>query len=222
MGTKTKSKAVVKAKSNLPAVQNVARGFEDMEQEDFTMPYAKITQKLSPELEDDNISCKTGDILNSISKHNYGPELIFIPILFGRRRIKWIPRSDGGGMECGSRDGKSPDTGAKFSPFCADCEHSQWDNENSKPPSCDMYRVFPSIVLDGAKGKKKVEGGAKIIAISFAKSSALAGKGLLNNAKYNLLINKSVLYGIMSDCHIIFQIHFLNNMFTVSTDCFCA
>ena len=176
---KKKETAVVKHESNLPATTDIPLGFEDMEQEDFSLPYVKIMQPLSPEVDNDDIKAETGDLLNSLSGHNYGTDLIFIPVMFSRRRIKWLPRDDGGGMECGSIDGKIPDTGAKFAEVCSECKYSQWDNKTSTPPLCDMFRVFPSIIL----GLKPEFDGSKLVAISFARTNAVAGKKLLNTAR---------------------------------------
>lgn len=182
MPPKAKSKkdtAVVKHESNLPATTDAPLGFEDMDQEDFSLPYIKIMQPGSPEVDNDDIKADKGDLLNSLSNYNYGTGLIFIPILFSRRRIKWLPREDGGGIECGSIDGKAPDTGAKFSAECSSCVHSQWDNKTSTPPACDMFRVFPSIIL----GLKEEFDGSKLVAISFARTNAVQGKKLLNTAR---------------------------------------
>lgn len=176
---KQKKDEIAKRNNTLPATTNIPLGFEDMEQEDFTLPYIKIMQPGSPEVDNDDIKAGKGDLLNSLSSFNYGQKLVFIPILFGRRRIKWFPRDTNKGIECGSIDGKSPDTGAKFTKSCGDCPHSQWDNDKNEPPSCDMFRVFPSIIL----GLKPENDGSKLVAISFARTNAVAGKKLLNTAR---------------------------------------
>jgi len=177
---KKKSTAVAKTDKKSTAIApagilKTGRGFEDMDRDDLIVPYVKIMQPLSPEVQDDDVKAKQGDLLNSLSKNNYGTTIKFIPIMFRKRRIKWIPRDEGGGMDCASIDGKIPDTGEMYSSHCLTCEHRQWHGDN--PPECDLIYGFPAIVLGAEQANK-------LVIISFTRTSFSAGKKLLNQMRF--------------------------------------
>jgi len=179
--TTTKTDLVV-SKEQLPAVVGVneGRGFDDMDQDDLIIPYAKLMQPLSPEVQDDEHAAKVGDIVNSLTGHVYGNNIKFVPIVFQKRRIKWIPRDNGGGMECASNNAQFPDTAEMFAERCAACPFSKWQKDDAGgplAPECDLMYVFPAIVVG------KVDNENKLIAISFGKTSFKAGKRLVNIAR---------------------------------------
>ena len=151
------------------------RGFDEMDSSDLIVPYVKIMQPLSPEVQDDDIKAKQGDLLNSLSQFNYGTSIKFIPLMFRKRRIKWISRDDGGGMECASLNGLVPDTGELHAEECRLCKYSQWIN--NEPPVCDLIYGFPSIVLDTKQENK-------LVIVSFARTSFGAGKKLINQMRF--------------------------------------
>jgi hypothetical protein len=148
-----------------------SRGFENFGTDDLIIPYAKLMQPLSPEL-DDMEDVKAGQILNSMSQENYGTELTFIPLIFQKKRIKWIPREEGGGIECQSPNGRYPTIGKMHSHLCRECEYSRWTEKN--PPECIEFLDFLSLTESG-----------DIITVSFARTSFKAGKQLVNTARFS-------------------------------------
>ena len=185
---KQSSKKTTSTDIVIPSGIGGGRGFEDMDSNDYIIPYAKLLQALSPEIGKNNSefiqNAASGDIVNSLTKHNYGSSLKFIPIMFQKRRIKWTPRKFGGGIECGSMGAKSPDMGEHHSSLCNLCKYSRWtkDPESGKsiPPECDLVYTFPSLVL----GLDEDATQSAIVAVSFTKTSFVAGKELVNLARF--------------------------------------
>ena len=193
-----KAVAVVEEQAvSLPMVGGGAagRGFDEFEDDDLIIAYAKLMQPLSPEVQEDEgqfEEVSQGDLLNSLTGANYGTKLTFIPLLFKKRRIKWIPRDDGGGMECGSGNARIPDTGEMLSASCSMCPHSKWtrgpeiDKQGNevagtmvnRPPACDLLYVFPSMVIT-----EGTEDADRLVAITFSRTSFNAGKRLVNIAR---------------------------------------
>jgi len=171
-----KETAVAVPENQLPMSTGTGgRGFDDMDQDDLIIPFAKLMQPLSPEVQDDEHPAKVGDLVNSLTGHVYGKELKFVPIIFQKRRINFRDIDEGGGIVCGSNNSKLPDMGDILSQRCMGCEHSQWVGDD--PPACNLMYTFPSIVLG------KVESENKLVAISFGKTSFKAGKRLVNIAR---------------------------------------
>lgn len=151
--------------------ENSSRGFENFGTDDLIIPYAKLMQPLSPEL-DDVENVKAGQILNSMSHENYGDQLKFIPLIFQKKRIKWIPREEGGGIECQSPNGRYPTIGKMYANICRECEFSKWNDKNS--PECIEFLDFLSLAESG-----------EIITVSFARTSYKTGKQLVNTARFS-------------------------------------
>lgn len=176
--TSEQTKAVAVVNNNSTELTNSStggRGFGEMSNDDLIIPYAKLMQPLSPEIQDDD-SIKAGMIVNSLTKLSYGKSMRFIPLIFQKKRIKWNPREEGGGINCSSLGAVSPTIGANHSPFCAQCKFSKW--ENNDPPKCDMFYTFPALVLGESDRMNK------LVAISFTRSSFGAGKKLINMARF--------------------------------------
>ena len=174
---KKKTTAVVK-KNIAIAETNLFKsgsGFEQFDaSEDLIVPYVKIMQLLSPEVIEEGSKVKAGDLLNSLSKFDYGTALKFIPLEFRKRRIFWIPRKEGGGMKCASMDSRVPDTGECFAKECKFCDHKNW--LNNEPPACTIIYGFPAIVLG-------VDQEHKLVIVSFAVTSFKSGKELINKLR---------------------------------------
>ncbi len=79
--------------------------FQPMENQDTVrLPRLVLIQEKRPEIKDG--LAKAGDLLNSLSKENYGDAVEIIPIVqMVSSRIRWRPRNAGGGIMCVSRDG---------------------------------------------------------------------------------------------------------------------
>ena len=78
-----------------------SRGFEGATASSYAMPFLRILQKLSPEVDKtENAFIKgaePGDIVHTISKEVYS-EVNIIPLQYRDTYIEWIPRSKGGGF----------------------------------------------------------------------------------------------------------------------------
>jgi len=108
------SKAVVKRTNEVGSLitQELAdlvqgrmgEGMEDMQREDYALPFLKILQGLSPEVQRGNpkynADAKAGDFLNSLTGELFsGEEGVFvIRVAFDKKFIEWIPKDLGGGL----------------------------------------------------------------------------------------------------------------------------
>ncbi len=80
------------------------------EGENLKMARLQVMQDLSPLVRDRTFNA--GDLINSLSKENYGKSLEIIPLLQGKSsRIRWKTRAQGGGIACVARDGRTPEPG---------------------------------------------------------------------------------------------------------------
>lgn len=153
------------ATKNVPAVrsnQQVAkrtsgklagRGFENVEKSDLLLPRLKLLQPLSPEIND--LGQKAGTIFLALGNKNYGNKIEVTPVLHFRSRIKWIPRDDGGGIDCSAPDAKVPRDTTKYSATCATCPEALWNenakNAKEKQPRCSMSDNFLCLVGDSTE-----------------------------------------------------------------------
>ena len=182
------------------------KGFDGFDPtEDLIVPRLKLMQKTSPEVEANPDDIKPGDFVNSISGINYGTTAKVVLINITKKRIKFIDVDDGGGIECGSSNGKQPDRGAEYHKNCSDCNHSQWHKElmdgkkqiflgtdtewqdavkedpklqaaKTVSPPCTLLFEYPAFILR--------EDNKELIGISFANTSFKAGRELANAAFY--------------------------------------
>lgn len=98
-----KGKAVVK--SLLQKQKELAgRGMETMKQEDLALPFIKVLQSLSPEVQKGNEKfikgAEAGDLYNTVTKDLWGGEdgIRIIPCYFEKVYNVWTNRDDGGGF----------------------------------------------------------------------------------------------------------------------------
>ena len=80
-------------------------GFENVTQDDLGIPFLKILQKLSPEVDETSSvyidDAKAGMIINSASKEIYGGSgepVQFVPCGYQKVYVEWTPRESGGGF----------------------------------------------------------------------------------------------------------------------------
>jgi len=101
-------KELAPAQSNLPAKSmGEMPEFQPMDNQDtIRLPRLIMIQDKSPLVEEG--LGKPGDLINSLSKENYGASVEVIPLIQTKNtRIRWQPRGLGGGIMCISRDGKN-------------------------------------------------------------------------------------------------------------------
>lgn len=78
-----------------------SKGFEGATSSSYAMPFLRILQKMSPEVDKDETAyikgAKAGMILHTITKQCY-LEICIIPLQYRDTYIEWIPREKGGGF----------------------------------------------------------------------------------------------------------------------------
>lgn len=81
--------------------------FQPMEQDSIRLPRLILVQGGNNNAMIRDGVAKEGDLINSLSKDNYGSQLEVVPLFqMPNTRIKWLPRDSGGGIACIARDGK--------------------------------------------------------------------------------------------------------------------
>jgi len=79
-------------------------GLEDTTTEDFAIPFIRVLQPLSPQLQKQHGSyvagASAGDLYNTVTGAYYDGEkgLSIIPCAYNKKYIEWIPRNKGGGF----------------------------------------------------------------------------------------------------------------------------
>jgi hypothetical protein len=151
-------------------------GFEDENEGDMIIPRIKVINALSPEkkekLADD------GDVINSLTKDKLNGKA-FIPVFKFNSNIWWKPRSEGGGIQCHARDGKTATATDGTIKICAQCKKNEFDNTKTGKdsfPVCTKYISFFGFVA-----------GERIpIILSFAKTNFNEGKKMYSLAKVTM------------------------------------
>ena len=151
-------------------------GFEDEDAGDVIIPRVKVVQTLSPERKDK--IAEEGDIINSLTKEKLNGK-VFIPVFKFNNNIWWKDRSEGGGMNCVSRDGKVGVAQNGTSMMCAACRRCEFDNTKQGKealPTCTKYINFFGFFA----------GEPLPIILSFSKTSYSEGKKLYSLAKVTM------------------------------------
>jgi hypothetical protein len=169
-----KDKAEVAQKSFIP------RGMEDIGNENIIKPRIIINQALSPAVVDGK--AQAGTLMNNITEFVYGKELKFQPIKGFITRIKWVPRPEGGGIDCRSFDGQLGNTYGD----CYTCKFKAWKQDGT-PPECDEIWNFLGLIWD--------DGAPQIAIASFAKTSWKAGKQFASKIKFDSLTHRRDSWG---------------------------
>lgn len=172
---------------NLPATtgdNRLSLGQTQLDASDLILPRVKLVQKMSDEFDAKGDGPKEGDFLNVLTRENYGPTLRFVPLVPFKQRVLLVrderraaivkalegagytePLSEGKGLKCRSYD---MFTGiGEPGIACNDCPLSKW--EGNTPPLCTETYNVASMTEYG-----------ELIILSFAKSSAKAGKALFS------------------------------------------
>lgn len=96
--TETKKTAVTDAPS-FDYGADAHAGFEGTTIADLSIPFIKIMQSNSPEVEDELIpGIKSGDLINSVSKEILKQPLVVQPVFKEAAIVEWVPRNKGGGL----------------------------------------------------------------------------------------------------------------------------
>lgn len=151
-------------------------GFEDEEAGDMIIPRVKVIQTLSPERKDGE--AEEGDIINSLTKDKYNGKM-FVPVFKFNNNIEWKPRSEGGGIKCIARDGKTGEDEDGTILWCATCRRNEFDNTKQgkdAAPKCTKYINFFGFFA----------GERMPIILSFGKTNYSEGKKLYSLAKVTM------------------------------------
>lgn len=119
---------------------------------------------------------KEGDLINSLSKDNYGREIEIVPLIqMPNTRIKWMPRENGGGIACLARDGKHGygDPGDTLENH--DCSACPFFNDRSADTGCSSnYQILAMvrgtkepIMLTGDMAKASDRGIKDLLSMAF-------------------------------------------------------
>jgi len=126
------------------AVQAAAESFDN---NDITIPRLSIAQALSPQLKRNDPSYIEGlgqlDLFNTVTGENYGAgPILFTPLIFRKRAIEFIPRTEGGGVrDANVSIAVNPSTGAykdarlNFGP-------------NGEAPAATLFHEWICVLLD--------------------------------------------------------------------------
>ena len=79
--------------------EHAGEGTDNITTDDLAIPFLKIAQALSPEIDDDTPEyipdLKLGMLFNSLTKHIYGKEINLIPLRFQKIWLEWKPKRGG-------------------------------------------------------------------------------------------------------------------------------
>lgn len=154
----------------------VPMGFEDEEADDLIIPRVKVIQTLSPERKEK--IAEEGDIINSLTKEKLNGK-VFVPVFKFNNNVWWKDRSEGGGINCMSRDGKVGNTSDEKTQMCSVCRRCEFDNSKQGKealPTCTKYINFFGFFA----------GERSPIILSFSKTSFNEGKKLYSLAKVTM------------------------------------
>lgn len=167
--------------------KETGRGKENMDREDLTIPRIKLLQPMSPEVDEEDSEHRPGTLMNSITGHNYGKSIVFIPLLHSKSRMLWRDREDGGGIQCSAADALHPrecvmttlnDEEVKTGPTCAQCKLKDWNNaaatDREKAPKCTLYYNFPIVIV----------GEREPVVLTMERTKTKAARKLLSLAAY--------------------------------------
>ncbi len=174
MAKKEESKAVAVTGNQALEVPDymkgeVGKGEGAIDTQGLKLGYVKLLQALSPEVAGGLF--KQGNMINSITQVDYGTSLTFIPLLQIKQAMRYIPRAEGGGLDCQS---KNCQTGSKYGE-CSACEffYGKFSSDKTeREKQCIIYHQYVALVND--------EMLPVVIAFSMNKSTNKAGNQIAN------------------------------------------
>lgn len=156
----------------------VGKGKGMIDSKNIKLGFIKLLQSLSPEVKSKLF--EDGHMINSVTQEDYGTELVFTPLMEIKQAMKWLPREEGGGIECQS---KNLTQGTKYGE-CAACPHCFarfLSDKTARTTQCILYHQYPSIINNEAL--------PVVIGFEMNKSKNKAGQQLANS----ILANKQQL-----------------------------
>lgn len=150
-------------------------GLEDFEQSDYLIPYVRIIQALSKELQKNHAKYKEGAeqsmFINSATRKIYSGEkgFLIVPVKFGHRYMAWRPNNAGPAYDMG-------DDPKKFNAATPDEKGKRFDSEGNQ--LTDALQYFVLLVEFGEDGKPTGEFEQAVL--NFTGSQAKKGRGLVS------------------------------------------
>ena len=104
MAARKNTNEVAKREETLPvALEELeafsGQGFEEADKDAFAIPFIRILQKLSPQLDKNEEAyiegAEEGQFFNTITGEIYGSEIDVIPVRYAREFIEWLPNRGG-------------------------------------------------------------------------------------------------------------------------------
>lgn len=102
--TADKKEVVTKEEAQVPAIAAdlaglSGQGFEDTDKDAFAIPFLRILQSNSPQVNEDEVSyiegSKPGMLFNTITGTLYGKETQIVPVHYMRDFVEWLPNRGG-------------------------------------------------------------------------------------------------------------------------------
>ncbi len=78
--------------------QDAGLGQEEVREEDLAIPFFKLLQKMSPEMDLEDFEGKPGQILNTLTMQVHD-EIFVLPVFYRHVYNEWRPRAEGGGLQ---------------------------------------------------------------------------------------------------------------------------
>lgn len=119
--------------------ESAHEGLENVGSDEIILPRLAILQATSPLTREDGY--KQGDLVNSLTGHNFGKKLEFFPLIFFVSRTNWVDNTVvGGPIDCQARDGEhgTKKDAAHAMGLCQSCVFSQWSD--GEPPHCTQFK----------------------------------------------------------------------------------
>ena len=85
-------------------------GLEDTTTEDFAIPFIRVLQPMSPQLQKQHGSyvegASAGDLYNTVTGESYDgvKGIVIVPCAYNKKYIEWVPREKGGGLVNANHD----------------------------------------------------------------------------------------------------------------------
>lgn len=135
------SKAVAEKQDNVPAeyagyADYAGAGFENQTSDDYAIPFLKILEALSPELQEEgNDHLKQGMIVNTVTGESFSGKdgIVFVPATTQHVYVEWKPRDAGGGF-VGVHEPSSE--------LVRNCVENQEFGEYATPDGNDLIETF--------------------------------------------------------------------------------
>lgn len=124
--------------------QSDGGGFENADGDSFSVPFIKVLQKLSPQVDEDHDDfmegAKAGMLFNTVTGELFPDGVRVIPCHYVRTFLEWVPRNNGGGLE----NVFEADAGVKL---LASCKRDEETNRDILPNGNELQDTRVHYIL---------------------------------------------------------------------------